>query len=76
MGSVSDSYRCPLCGRTGNGGYHVDGLGIGPICTEGPHACLMGFAMEAGFLSLIFLCRPSDACFKKNAFCGMACRLS
>ena len=42
MGSVSDSYRCPLCGRTGNGGYHVDGLGIGPICTEGPHACLMG----------------------------------
>ena len=43
MGSVSDSYRCPLCGRTGNGGYHVDGLGIGPICTDGDYACLGGF---------------------------------
>ena len=27
-----------------------------------------GFAIDAGSLSLIFLCRPSDACFKKNLF--------
>ena len=42
MGSVSEQYRCPLCGRTGMGGYHVDGLGIGPICTVGDYACLGG----------------------------------
>ena len=24
------------------GGYHVDGLGIGPICTAGDYACLGG----------------------------------
>ena len=42
MGSVSEQYRCPLCGRTGMGGYHVDGLGIGPICTAGDYACLDG----------------------------------
>ena len=33
MGSVWDYYKCPLCGRVGNGGYDVDGLDIGPICT-------------------------------------------
>ena len=26
-------YKCPLCGRVGNGGYDVDWLSIGPICT-------------------------------------------
>ena len=33
MGSVAENYKCPLCGRVGNGGYDVDGLSIGPICT-------------------------------------------
>ena len=33
MGSVGDNHRCPLCGRQGNGGYHVDGWNCGPVCT-------------------------------------------
>ena len=43
MGSVSDYYKCPLCGRVGNGGYHVDGLNVGPICQgseEVRYSCL------------------------------------
>ena len=39
MGSVSDSYKCPWCGRIGNGGYALDGIDY-PICTEGDHSCL------------------------------------
>ena len=31
MGSVGPSYKCPLCGRTGNGGYALDGIDF-PIC--------------------------------------------
>ena len=34
MGSVDETYKCPLCGRIGNGGYVMDGEGIGPICTD------------------------------------------
>ena len=33
MGSVGANYKCPLCGRVGNGGYALDGCNIGPICT-------------------------------------------
>ena len=43
MGSVGDDYRCPLCGRIGNGPYALDTrwIGVGyPICTEGDHSCL------------------------------------
>lgn len=32
MGSVGADYKCPLCKRTGNGGYCLDGVGY-PICT-------------------------------------------
>ena len=32
MGSVDDDYKCPWCGRVGNGGYAHDGAGY-PICT-------------------------------------------
>ena len=39
MGSVSDDYKCPLCGRVGNGGYALDGVGF-PICTDGDFSCL------------------------------------
>ena len=39
MGSVGPNYRCPLCGRTGQGGYIVDGIPF-PVCTEGDYACL------------------------------------
>ena len=39
MGSVGDSYKCPLCGRKGHGGYFNDGVGY-PICTVGANSCL------------------------------------
>ena len=39
MGSVGPNYRCPLCGRVGNGGYAPDGIDF-PICTEGDFSCL------------------------------------
>ena len=45
MGSVGRDYRCPLCGRVGNGGYAVDGFDY-PICTEGTHSCLWYQVME------------------------------
>jgi hypothetical protein len=39
MGSVGVDYKCPCCGRVGNGGYAVDGIGL-PVCTEGAYSCL------------------------------------
>ena len=42
MGSVAEDYRCPLCGRTGMGGYSLDSIGF-PICTDGKHNCLRKF---------------------------------
>ncbi len=39
MGSVGDDYKCPCCGRVGNGGYALDGINF-PICTGGEHSCL------------------------------------
>mgnify|MGYP003319566859 CR=1 FL=1 len=40
MGSVGPNHLCPSCGKVGRGGYAVDGLFFGPICTNGPHNCL------------------------------------
>ena len=40
MGSVGEDYRCPCCGRVGNGGYVMDGYCDFPVCTEGEHSCL------------------------------------
>ena len=39
MGSVGPNYKCPLCGRMGNGGYAVETFPF-PICTEGDFSCL------------------------------------
>ena len=39
MGSVGENYKCPLCGRTGHGGYAPDGIGY-PVCTVGANNCL------------------------------------
>jgi hypothetical protein len=39
MGSVGDDYRCPLCGRTGMGGYSMDGVNF-PVCTAGTYNCV------------------------------------
>ena len=39
MGSVDRDYKCPLCGRVGNGGYLVDGMSY-PVCTDGDYSCL------------------------------------
>ena len=47
MGSVPDDYKCPLCGRVGNGGYALDGVGF-PICIEGDFSCLWFQIMDRG----------------------------
>ena len=47
MGSVPDNYKCPLCGRVGNGGYALDGVGF-PICTEGDFSCLWFQIIDRG----------------------------
>ena len=39
MGSVGDTYRCPLCARKGHGGYAIDSVGY-PVCTVGANSCL------------------------------------
>ena len=39
MGSVGRDYKCPWCGRVGNGGYAPDSVGY-PLCTGGTHSCL------------------------------------
>ena len=47
MGSVSDDYVCPWCGRVGNGGYAPDWVGY-PICTEGRFSCLWLSCLDRG----------------------------
>ena len=51
MGSVSDDYKCPWCGRVGNGGYVIDGVTDYPICTEGWHSCVWWSSMEQNICS-------------------------
>ena len=34
MGSVGKDFKCPLCGRKGHGGYAIDGVDCGPVCSE------------------------------------------
>ena len=46
MGSVADDYLCPWCGRRGNGGYAMDGVDAGPICTDGNYSCLWFKAVQ------------------------------
>lgn len=41
MGSVGEDYRCCYCGRIGNGGYHVDNVGM--FCTGPEINCLDKF---------------------------------
>ena len=48
MGSVPDNYKCPWCGRVGNGGYAVDGGPFYPICTGGDHSCAWYRLIERG----------------------------
>ena len=43
MGSVGADYKCPLCGRIGNGGRALDGYGFPkPICT-GEQSHVLGY---------------------------------
>ena len=44
MGTVGHDFRCPWCGRVGNGGYAPEDVGY-PICTDGPVSCLF-FQMD------------------------------
>ena len=55
MGSVGKYYKCPLCGRVGNGGYALDGVSesIGPICTGGPWSCLWQDMLDVSFIDAI-----------------------
>ena len=39
MGSFPANWRCPLCGRVGNGGYVIDGFPRA-TCTDGDYSCL------------------------------------
>ena len=39
MGSVGNDCRCPLCGRTGMGGYSMDGINF-LVCTAGTYNCM------------------------------------
>ena len=48
MGSVGDDYRCPTCGRVGNGGYVLDWGPPFAVCTNGPHSCLWYRLVEEG----------------------------
>ena len=34
MGSVGKDFKCPLCGRKDHGGYAIDGVDCGPVCSE------------------------------------------
>ena len=70
MGSVGEGYRCPWCGRTGAGGYALDGSwqeGFSvPICTEGDYSCLW-FSFEARGLNLPqFRVRQLEAIFQEQ----------
>ena len=39
MGSVSDDYQCPWCGRKGMDGYALNGMGYA-MCAVGKHNCV------------------------------------
>ena len=49
MGSVGRTHRCPWCGRTGNGGYAMDGVDTRPICTGGRYSCLWHQVQTRGY---------------------------
>ena len=48
MGSVGPNHICPMCGRVGMGGYAMDGINCGPICTVGNFSCLWYQVLEHG----------------------------
>ena len=66
MGSVADDYRCPWCGRVGDGGYALDGLEGGPMCTEGEYSCLHFQALGRGYGLAEFRVRQLQAMFPPN----------
>ena len=63
MGSVGDDYRCPLCGRVGNGGYHADGGPNYPVCTGGDYACLWRLAEDHTLTPLKMMLDQLNAIF-------------
>ena len=74
MGSVSDAFQCPWCGRRGNGGYAPDSLGY-PVCVgsdDKSPSCLYKWVLEgrgrgeyfARALDAIFCIRPLQALFR------------
>ena len=63
MGSVGYDYRCPCCGRVGNGGYAVDGIGL-PICTEGDYSCLWFQMNSKSFEPVTIVANAIDKLFQ------------
>ena len=45
MTVVDEKYRCPLCGRTGNGGQMIDYINV-PVCTGGDYSCVWFKTMD------------------------------
>ena len=68
MGSLGPDYRCPLCGRTGYGGYIPDPLGFG-ICTESDNDrdCLSRFMDGEDPVDIVSAALKSVLCSHKLA---------
>ena len=70
MGSVGENYKCPLCGRVGNGGYSMDGIGF-PICTEGDYSCLWYQVIEKGLWPGNIVANALQKIFVKSKWCDL-----
>ena len=70
MGSVGENYKCPLCGRVGNGGYSMDGIGF-PICTEGDYSCLWYQVIEKGLWPGNIVAKALQKIFVKSKWCDL-----
>ena len=66
---MGPDFRCPWCGRQGDGGYSPDDIGY-PVCSSGPFSCLWGAYASRGLdlpgfrlcqLRSIFCIRPGLA---------------
>ena len=64
MGSVSETYRCPWCGRVGNGGYAFDGINDGLICTRGAYSCMQRILADRTVRPVTIMLRQLGAIFR------------
>ena len=71
MGSVGKDYKCPLCGRVGNGGYSVDGIGY-PVCTDGDYSCLWHQFVDQGLSPAQIVANAVQIVFVKSKFADLS----